>query len=37
MREAKVFESGNLVRGFSLVLRDPEGSRYKMWGEKAER
>jgi hypothetical protein len=37
MREAKVFESGNLVRGFSLVLRDPEGSHYKMWGEKAER
>jgi hypothetical protein len=22
----------NVVRGFSLVLHDPEGSHYKIWG-----
>jgi hypothetical protein len=22
---------GNVVRGFSLVLHDPEGSHYKVW------
>jgi hypothetical protein len=25
--------SKNVVRGFSLVLYDPEGSHYKIWGE----
>ena len=24
----------NVVRGFSLVLHDPEGSHYKIWGVK---
>jgi hypothetical protein len=23
----------NVVRGFSLVLHDPEGSHYRIWGE----
>jgi len=27
----RVFE--NVVRGFSFVLHDPEGSHYKIWGE----
>ena len=31
MSRAKVFEFGDVVRGFNLVLHDPEGSHYKIW------